>query len=62
MNKLNELVAKVEELKVSCGKSFEKGNKAQAKKARQQTMELRTLITELRAGLLAVYATPEVAA
>lgn len=57
LDQLNKLLAKVEELKVSCGKSFgPKANKAQARKARQQTMELRELITELRVELLAVYA------
>ena len=59
MIKLDKLLAKIEELKISCGKAFDKGNKAQAKKARQQTMELRELITELRADLLKVYAPKE---
>jgi hypothetical protein len=62
MDKLNELLAKIEELKESSAKAFEKGNKAQAKKARQQTMEIRTLINDLRVELLAVYAPKEAAA
>lgn len=55
MKSFEDVLAKIEELKVSTGKAFDKGNKAQAKKARQQTIELRELINVLRADLLAVY-------
>lgn len=55
IDKFEKLLAKIEELRISTDKAFNKGNKAQARKARQETMDLRDIINELRVELLAVY-------